>query len=121
MTFDRDNPYLLTPGPLTTSAATKQAMARDWGSRDRRFIALTGRVRDRLTALAGGGEDHSAVLLQGSGTFAVEAMLGTLRPPTALSTSASSTANRCRTSTSTATSPRRRGSSGRWASTFAKR
>ncbi len=56
MTFDRDTPYLLTPGPLTTSETTKHAMVRDWGSRDRRFVALTGRVRDRLTALAGGGE-----------------------------------------------------------------
>ncbi len=71
-----DTPYLLTPGPLTTSDATKAAMARDWGSRDARFIALTARVRDRLVALAG-GEDTSAVLVQGSGTFAVEAMLGT--------------------------------------------
>ncbi len=76
-----DTPYLLTPGPLTTSETTKQAMMRDWGSRDARFVALTARVRDRLTALAGGGEDHACVLLQGSGTFAVEAMLGTLVPP----------------------------------------
>ena len=79
MTSDRDNPYLLTPGPLTTSEATKQAMVRDWGSRDGRFIALTAQVRDRVTALAG-GEDYSCVLLQGSGTFAVEAMLGSLVP-----------------------------------------
>ena len=77
---DRDNPYLLTPGPLTTSAATKQAMTRDWGSRDGRFIALTAQVRGRLTALAGGGDEFSCVLIQGSGTFAVEALLGTLVP-----------------------------------------
>jgi len=80
MMSDRDNPYLLTPGPLTTSAATKQAMVRDWGSRDGRFIALTADVRDRLTALSGGGDEFSCVLIQGSGTFAVEAMLGTLVP-----------------------------------------
>ncbi len=79
MTPDRDEPYLLTPGPLTTSEATKRAMVRDWGSRDARFVALTARVRDRLTALAG-GQGHAAVLLQGSGTFTVEAMLGTLVP-----------------------------------------
>ncbi len=77
---DRDDPYLLTPGPLTTSEATKQAMVGDWGSRDGRFLALTARVRDRLTALACGGEDYACVLLQGSGTFAVEAMLGSLVP-----------------------------------------
>lgn len=27
-------PILLTPGPLTTQLRTRQAMLRDWGSRD---------------------------------------------------------------------------------------
>ena len=73
-------PYLLTPGPLTTSATVKRAMLRDWGSRDRDFIALNARVRARLVELAGGAGSHVAVPLQGSGTFVVEAMLGTLVP-----------------------------------------
>lgn len=74
-------PYLLTPGPLTTSATVKQAMLRDWGSRDGRFIGLNAGIRDRLVRLAGGGADsHVAVPVQGSGTFAVEAMIGTLVP-----------------------------------------
>src|SRR5918994_648162 len=72
--------YLLTPGPLTTSATVKRAMLRDWGSRDRDFIALNARVRARLVELAGGAGSHVAVPLQGSGTFVVEAMLGTLVP-----------------------------------------
>jgi 2-aminoethylphosphonate-pyruvate transaminase len=72
--------YLLTPGPLTTAAATRQAMARDWGSRDRDFIALTARLRTRLANLAGAAETHASVLLQGSGTFVVEAMIATLVP-----------------------------------------
>ena len=71
---------LLTPGPLTTSDTVKQAMLRDWGSRDAAFIAMTARVRDRLTALAGGADTHVCVPVQGSGTFAVEATLGTLPP-----------------------------------------
>ena len=71
---------LLTPGPLTTSAATKEAMLRDWGSRDADFIAITARVRERLLALAGAVGTHACVPLQGSGTFAVEATLGTLVP-----------------------------------------
>ncbi len=76
-------PYLLTPGPLTTSATVKQAMLRDWGSRDGRFIALNASIRDRLVRLAGGHADHhAAVPVQGSGTFAVEAMIGTLVPRT---------------------------------------
>jgi 2-aminoethylphosphonate-pyruvate transaminase len=73
-------PFLLTPGPLTTAAATKEAMLRDWGSRDGEFIALNRRIRERLVGLAGGEGTHVAVPIQGSGTFAVEAMLGTFLP-----------------------------------------
>jgi 2-aminoethylphosphonate-pyruvate transaminase len=75
---DRD-PLLLTPGPLTTADSTKRAMLHDWGSRDGAFIAMTARVRRRLVEIAGGG-DLVAVPLQGSGTFAVEAALGTFVP-----------------------------------------
>jgi 2-aminoethylphosphonate-pyruvate transaminase len=82
MTAERESPLLLTPGPLTTSAATKQAMLRDWGSRDGDFIALTARIRQRLLSIAKAERTHTCVPLQGSGTFAVEAMLGTLVPRT---------------------------------------
>ena len=41
-------PILLTPGPLTTQLRTRQAMLRDWGSRDPGFIALTAELRQRL-------------------------------------------------------------------------
>src|SRR5215470_5248513 len=73
-------PFLLTPGPLTTSDKTKRAMLRDWGSRDTDFIALNRLVREQLVALAGGVGTHVSVPIQGSGTFAVEAMLGTFVP-----------------------------------------
>ncbi len=73
-------PLLLTPGPLTTSRTVREAMLRDWGSRDRDFVALNAAVRRRLTALAGAEASHVTVPLQGSGTFVVEAMLGTLVP-----------------------------------------
>ena len=73
------DPLLLTPGPLTTAESTKRAMLHDWGSRDTAFIAMTARVRRRLAEIAGGG-DVVAVPLQGSGTFAVEATLGTFVP-----------------------------------------
>jgi 2-aminoethylphosphonate-pyruvate transaminase len=79
MTATRE-PWLLTPGPLTTSPTVKQAMLRDWGSRDTEFIAINRRVRERLVELAGGGGTHVCVPMQGSGTFAVEAMVGTLLP-----------------------------------------
>ena len=32
------DPFLLTPGPLTTSASVKRAMVHDWGSRDATFV-----------------------------------------------------------------------------------
>jgi 2-aminoethylphosphonate-pyruvate transaminase len=73
-------PILLTPGPLTTSTETKLAMVRDWGSRDRGFIELNRRVRQMLLDVVGVSETHVCVPLQGSGTFAVEAMLGTMVP-----------------------------------------
>jgi len=73
--------YLLTPGPLTTSLATKRAMLRDWGSRDAEFIAITKRIQDTLLAIAGVEDSHVAVPVQGSGTFGVEATLGTLIAP----------------------------------------
>jgi 2-aminoethylphosphonate-pyruvate transaminase len=74
------DPWLLTPGPLTTSPTVKAAMLHDLGSRDRRFIAVNRRMRERLLAIVNGGADHVCVPLQGSGTFVVEAMIGTFVP-----------------------------------------
>jgi 2-aminoethylphosphonate-pyruvate transaminase len=77
--YDRD-PILLTPGPLTTSLATKAAMLRDWGSWDSNFNAVTARLRERLNAIINGGAAHACVPMQGSGTFSVEAAVNTLVP-----------------------------------------
>ncbi len=74
------DPWLLTPGPLTTSPSVKQAMLHDLGSRDHGFIEINRRIRERLVAVAGGEGSHVCVPLQGSGTFAVEAMLGNFVP-----------------------------------------
>jgi len=74
------DPWLLTPGPLTTAPEVKQAMVHDYGSRDARFIAINRRMRERLVAIAKAGADYTCVPLQGSGTFAVEAMLGSFVP-----------------------------------------
>ncbi|GGH37183.1 2-aminoethylphosphonate-pyruvate transaminase [Cribrihabitans marinus] len=74
-------PYLLTPGPLTTAEEVKQAMLRDWGSWDDDFRAMTRDMRDRLLAMLGpGNADYDCVPIQGSGSFAVEAMLGSFVP-----------------------------------------
>ncbi len=69
---------LFTPGPLTTDPRVRQAMAADWGSRDADFIALTAELRRRLLEVANGAASHVAVPLQGSGTFILEAAVGTL-------------------------------------------
>lgn len=74
------DPWLLTPGPLTTAPDVKGAMMRDLGSRDDAFVALSERVRERLLGIIDGGHTHVSVPLQGSGTFVVEAMLGTFVP-----------------------------------------
>ena len=74
-------PYLLTPGPLTTAFEVKEAMLRDWGSWDADFRAMTKSLRDQIAALAGDRKgDFTCVPMQGSGSFCVEAMLGTFVP-----------------------------------------
>ena len=73
-------PILLTPGPLTTSSRTRQAMLVDWGSWDRDFNQLTASLCEQLLAIVNGNATHHCVPLQGSGTFAVEAAIGTLVP-----------------------------------------
>lgn len=73
---DTSVPYLLTPGPLTTSDKTKQAMLRDWGSWDDEFRAMTAKMRQQLLAMVNDQNDEfDCVPMQGSGTFVVEAML----------------------------------------------
>lgn len=75
-----NDPILLTPGPLSTSPQTREAMLRDWGSWDAAFNRMTHSVCAELVTIARGENDYVCVPLQGSGTFAVEAALGTLVP-----------------------------------------
>jgi 2-aminoethylphosphonate-pyruvate transaminase len=73
-----ETPLLLTPGPLTTDPAVRQAMLKDWGSRDAAFIALTAELRSRLVQLVKGEATHVAAPIQGSGTYILEAAIGSL-------------------------------------------
>jgi 2-aminoethylphosphonate-pyruvate transaminase len=75
-----NDPILLTPGPLTTSLETKQAMLRDWGSWDAAFNAITASICKDVVEVVHGTGTHVCVPLQGSGTFAVEAALANLVP-----------------------------------------
>ena len=80
MTRNANDARLLTPGPLTTSQETKEVMLHDWGSRDSDFIEINRRIRMQLLKVASAEASHVCVPLQGSGTFVVEAALGTLIP-----------------------------------------
>ncbi|SPA30375.1 putative aminotransferase, class V [Cupriavidus taiwanensis] len=75
-----NDPILLTPGPLTTSLATKQAMLRDWGSWDAAFNTITRSLCDDLLRIVHGEGTHVCVPMQGSGTFSVEAAIANVVP-----------------------------------------
>ncbi|MEA2876141.1 MAG: 2-aminoethylphosphonate-pyruvate transaminase [Hyphomicrobiales bacterium] len=77
---DTGDPLLLTPGPLTTGKRVKEVMMHDWGSRDATFLKINAEVLARLPEIVNGA-GYVTVPMQGSGTFAVEAMLTTFVPP----------------------------------------
>src|ERR1051325_8352845 len=74
---------LFTPGPLTTSLSVKQAMLHDAGSWHFDFNAKVRSVRDKILQVAGLSRESGweTVVLQGSGTFGVEAVFATCVPP----------------------------------------
>lgn len=74
---------LFTPGPLTTSLTVKQAMLRDAGSWHFEFNDIVARIREQLLNVAGVSptDGYTTVLMQGSGTFGVEAVLASVVPP----------------------------------------
>jgi len=72
---------LFTPGPLTTSQTVKQAMLRDLGSRDGKFIGIIKEIREKLVELGQGDpKQYTALLLQGSGTYGLEAIVSSTLP-----------------------------------------
>lgn len=79
-TGQEDMPYLLTPGPLTTSRSSKIAMLGDYGAQAEEFRSIVGEVRRELKRLAGCDETHECVLISGPGAYAIEAALGSFAP-----------------------------------------
>ena len=72
---------LFTPGPLTTSMTVKQAMLRDLGWRDSEFIDLVKDIRTRLLEIGGvRDQGYEAIIMQGSGTFTLEAVVSSSVP-----------------------------------------
>ncbi len=78
----RQRHLLFTPGPLTTRESVRRAMMVDLGSREEAFLEVVKAVRSGLLEVAGTkpGAGFEAVPVQGSGTFAIEAALGSLIP-----------------------------------------
>jgi len=68
---------LLTPGPLTTRYSVKHAMLTDHCTWDDEYKAITTSVIKDITHISA-NDDYTTVLLQGSGTYAVETMINTL-------------------------------------------
>ncbi len=79
-----NNPYLLlTPGPLSTSRTVREAMLRDWCTWDDDYnLDIVQVIRSRLVQLATTSSGYTSVLMQGSGTAAVEATIGSVIPET---------------------------------------
>lgn len=73
-----DVPYLLlTPGPLSTSSSVRSAMWFDSCTWDQDYKNIVNQIRKSLLELAGCDEAHyTSVLMQGSGTFGIESVLG---------------------------------------------
>ena len=76
--FVPENDYiLLTPGPLSTTKSVRASMLKDWCTWDVEYNNLVQDVRRRLVSLATQNTDkYTSVLMQGSGTFSVEAIIG---------------------------------------------
>ncbi len=73
---------LFTPGPLTTSKTVKEAMLHDYGSRDTKFVNIVKEVRENLLQLGGVSKEkgYETVIIQGSGTFGIEATISSSVP-----------------------------------------
>ena len=77
-------PYvLLTPGPLTTTDSVKQAMMADWCTWDEDYnVHIVEEIRKELVALATPeADEYTSILMQGSGTYCVEAVIGSAIKP----------------------------------------
>jgi len=73
---------LLIPGPVTTDARVKAAMAQDYAPWDNDFRETYRQVCDGVLRVAQASSDtHAALALPGCGHFAVEAAIRTFVPP----------------------------------------
>ncbi|MER8235562.1 aminotransferase class V-fold PLP-dependent enzyme [Streptomyces sp. NPDC094049] len=74
-------PVLMNPGPVVTDERVRAALTGpDLCHREVEFAELMGRVRARVTRVCGGTEEFTSVVLTGSGTSAVEAVIASVPP-----------------------------------------
>ncbi len=71
---------LFTPGPVTTSPAVRRAATLDVGSWDADTTNAMRNCQRILKGVCGDRDDIEVTLLPGSGTYAVESMLGSAVP-----------------------------------------
>ena len=76
--MDRNKYKLLTPGPLTTTETVKEEMLVDLCTWDDDYKKMTQEIRAELLRLAHAEAGYTTVLMQGSGTFGVEAVLSSV-------------------------------------------
>ncbi len=70
------NPFLLTPGPLTTSKRVKEASLADYNTRDKAFTDKIKNIRRKIFQLGKiDAEIYDIILMQGSGTFGLESVI----------------------------------------------
>jgi len=81
MPRDASNPLLLTPGPVSISQSTKLVMLKDRASGGVEFQADLKFAREYMVGLVGGQGAYTAIPLQGSATYANEAVIAALVPP----------------------------------------
>ncbi|MEM8854060.1 MAG: 2-aminoethylphosphonate--pyruvate transaminase [Pseudomonadota bacterium] len=78
MTEKRHKSYLLTPGPLTTAHAVKEAMLADKSPNSPEMVELVRGIRQYIVEIANGEGVYECVPVQGSATYGIEAAFHTL-------------------------------------------
>lgn len=71
---------LFTPGPLSTAPLVRQALLKEYGSREPKFLEIVKGIRTNVLKVGGFSSDFDVVIMQGSGTMAVEAVVSTVVP-----------------------------------------
>ena len=80
--YHYEKPFILTPGPLTTSETVKETMMTDWCTWDEDYnLGIVQGIAQRFLSIATKNIEDYTSLLQGSGTYCVEAVLGATITP----------------------------------------